>query len=562
MRTGVSTRLRGVTLVRFGVVSGLVAAALLVTARPTPAGAVAGSFLPITVSNSCTLTTGFSISGSATCGANAQTNGQTYFYLSSAGSSITYSFTVPSGGSEVLTYGIPADGYLNNVDAFISVDGGAATAVDSNEGPSGSTTSTDLPLWTSSSLGSGSHTWTITTTGDFVNAYGLWIQGGAAFGTATMSVAPTTVQGDTSGNTLSFLYTAPAGGLNGGAIAVTVPTDWSSPSSNPMTAGYTTFSGGGGSASISFGGQSIAVRGVKLSEGQTVTVLYGDRSRGGPGASSPFRTEISTFSAEQAPTATSAFTALSTSPAVSVSVLFDDEFAGSSLSSAWLAANGANPNNGEQECYDSNNVVVNDGLEEQAAVGSVENCYCPPTPPSVEECPYVSGAVQWSSLGFTYGTVSVRAKFAGGTGTWPAIWLLGTNCQSPEWITSGSKCDWPQSGANEIDIAEILDSNHDTVSQGVWTAGSSGNTVHLPKYPCRASESDVSTHWHTYTLIWSPGSLTWEVDGVKTCNLTEQVPSTPMFLIINTAVGGVGAGSVNSSTLPQATEVQYVRVAQ
>jgi hypothetical protein len=33
-----------------------------------------------------------------------------------------------------------------------------------------------------------------------------------------------------------------------------------------------------------------------------------------------------------------------------------------------------------------------------------------------------------------------------------------------------------------------------------------------------------------------------------------------MFLIINTAVGGIGAGPVKNSTLPQTTDVDYVRV--
>jgi beta-glucanase (GH16 family) len=65
--------------------------------------------------------------------------------------------------------------------------------------------------------------------------------------------------------------------------------------------------------------------------------------------------------------------------------------------------------------------------------------------------------------------------------------------------------------------------------------------------------------WHTYTLVWAPGSLTWKIDGKKTYSTTKDVPSTAMFLIINTAVGGTGV-TVEKATLPQTTEISSVVV--
>jgi beta-glucanase (GH16 family) len=225
---------------------------------------------------------------------------------------------------------------------------------------------------------------------------------------------------------------------------------------------------------------------------------------------------------------------------------FDDEFDGSTLSSAWTAPNGpGDQSNSEQECYSPQNVVVTGGLlEEQAQVGS-----------SNRSCGYTSGAVQWTSLSFTYGTVTVRAKLAGGTGTWPAIWLLGSQCQSPNWLQNN--CAWPAPGSNEIDIAEILQSNHTHVNEQIHTENSSGS---WESPQCTASTSDASQNWHTYTLIWAPGSLTFQIDGVQTCHITSYVPTTPMFMIINTAMGGVGGGTVQNSTLPQTTEIDYARV--
>ena len=55
----------------------------------------------------------------------------------------------------------------------------------------------------------------------------------------------------------------------------------------------------------------------------------------------------------------------------------------------------------------------------------------------------------------------------------------------------------------------------------------------------------------------------FDVDnGAQTCTISSNVPSTPMFLIMNVAVGGFGGGTVNNSTLPQTMYVDYVKVTQ
>jgi beta-glucanase (GH16 family) len=145
----------------------------------------------------------------------------------------------------------------------------------------------------------------------------------------------------------------------------------------------------------------------------------------------------------------------------------------------------------------------------------------------------------------------------GGVGTWPAIWLLGTNCQQPSWLVS--QCNWPAPASNEIDIAEILGSIQNRVNQRVHTEYSNGTPAAIG---CNPLVTNVANNWHTYTLIWAPGSLTWLVDNVSTCHITTLVPNTPMFLIINTAVGGIGVGRVKNSTLPKTTQVDFVRVTQ
>lgn len=59
------------------------------------------------------------------------------------------------------------------------------------------------------------------------------------------------------------------------------------------------------------------------------------------------------------------------------------------------------------------------------------------------------------------------------------------------------------------------------------------------------SLTDASQNWHIYSLVWEVGRLQWLIDGSVTCTVTSNVPNTPMFLIMETAVGGAG-GAIDS----------------
>ena len=227
---------------------------------------------------------------------------------------------------------------------------------------------------------------------------------------------------------------------------------------------------------------------------------------------------------------------------------FDDEFNGSSVNTnAWALFNGYLQNgNNELQNYLPANVTESNGYL------NITTDY---VNPPVGGQSYTSGFAQTNTFNFLYGTVTIRALLPGGTGPWPAFWLLGADCQASAGEVS-ALCNWPYPGSDEIDITEILDSNHTSVNQQIHTM--SGNTEEDPG--CTATTTDVSQNWHTYTLIWAPGSLTWQIDGTTTCTETSYVPSTPMYLIINTAVGGDGGGTVNNSTLPQTLLVDYVHV--
>jgi hypothetical protein len=99
-----------------------------------------------------------------------------------AGSTVSYSFTVPTDQDAIVTYGLPKKGFLNQGNATVRVDGGARTVITKDEGPVTSITSTKLALWKSRPLLPGAHTVTIGSEGYGVNLYGLWVASATASG--------------------------------------------------------------------------------------------------------------------------------------------------------------------------------------------------------------------------------------------------------------------------------------------------------------------------------------------------------------------------------------------
>jgi hypothetical protein len=116
-------------------------------------------------------------------------------------------------------------------------------------------------------------------------------------GTGTLTVSPTHVVAGTSGNTLTFTYTA-AQTMTAGKLTVAIPADWSAPAAGGSSPGATVTNCPGGSVGIS--GTTITVSGVNLaSSGSSCTITYGDTGSGGPGASSPSAGSEETFTATQ-----------------------------------------------------------------------------------------------------------------------------------------------------------------------------------------------------------------------------------------------------------------------
>jgi beta-glucanase (GH16 family) len=160
--------------------------------------------------------------------------------------------------------------------------------------------------------------------------------------------------------------------------------------------------------------------------------------------------------------------------------------------------------------------------------------------------------------------VTVRAKFpAQGTGLWPAIWLLGSNCQNTNPFTADvgySTC--PALGSPsyaEIDMVECdLDNWCQLALANLANSGSGGSSFPRCGYP-------VDTNFHLFTLTWAADRIEVAVDGQPTgCSYASPawtIPSTPMFLIIQTQTGGSG-GTPDDALLPATLQVDFVKVTQ
>ena len=129
-----------------------------------------------------------------------------------------------------------------------------------------------------------------------------------------MTVSPTAVRSGSAGNTLAFVYTAAPGGISNGAVSLSVPSGWPAPSTAGSDPGFTKTSAG----VLSVAGQTLTISGLTRSESQPVTITYGAKSSGGPGASAPTAGGPQSWQAQSRASVAGTLQPLASSPAVAV----------------------------------------------------------------------------------------------------------------------------------------------------------------------------------------------------------------------------------------------------
>ena len=271
---------------------------------------------------------------------------------------------------------------------------------------------------------------------------------------------------------------------------------------------------------------------------------------------------------------------------------------GSGPDSAWGAENATDPNNGAvhytnntpaMAATNHNPVTLQVISDPTATYGRALQMTIQPLSGGVYQSSEIStklwGGVNGQGGGgaqpgnnIEYGHIEASIKVAGAPGSgadtvWPAFWMLGDNIST---VGSTTGVGWPRCG--EIDIMETKGSQ-ETVNQAhlhcetksgsgdVGGGSGVGGTYTLP------SGALMYNAYHTYAIDWSPGKISWSIDGLT--YLTETTTSSnftnanglwafdghPFYLIFDICQGGGFAGiSGHTISQPLNMDVAYVSV--
>jgi beta-glucanase (GH16 family) len=179
---------------------------------------------------------------------------------------------------------------------------------------------------------------------------------------------------------------------------------------------------------------------------------------------------------------------------------------------------------------------------------------------------YTSARLKTQGLfSFQYGRIEFRAQVPEAQGLWPAAWLLGNNISTVNWPACGE-----MDVLERVDAAKAPDWNEGSVHGTGFTGGTGLGTIY--NFPA----GQTAAGWHTYGMIWSPGSVAYYVDNPAQPYVTYSNPASltglagaawpfdagqSSFIILNLAVGGDWPGSPNATTeFPSQILIDYVRV--
>lgn len=146
-----------------------------------------------------------------------------------------------------------------------------------------------------------------------------------------------------------------------------------------------------------------------------------------------------------------------------------------------------------------------------------------------------------SSFSQLYGYFEVDAKLPAGQGMWPAFWLLPAN---------GT---WPP----ELDVFEELGKDPNTL---YLTAHTSANGTKNQSVQSVVTIGDVTQNFHTYGVLWTATDLVWYIDGNAVAQTaTPGDMHSPMYMLLNLAVGGAWGGGTIGTPDSATMQVDYVR---
>ena len=217
---------------------------------------------------------------------------------------------------------------------------------------------------------------------------------------------------------------------------------------------------------------------------------------------------------------------------------FDDEFSGSSLDTRkWTASEGTFENRANPLQY---------FLPSEVSVGR-GHLSLTSEQRSSHGYGYTSGEIRTlDKFCQLYGRLEVRCRFPTAPGTWSAVYLLPADNR------------WPP----EIDACEFIGRDPSKVYLTNHWQDAFGQ--HKQEDRNWMNPAINWGAWHTYAVEWKPRSIQWFVDGVGVPRGPVVGPASaiPMYIRINTSVGGGFANEPQPGAWPQTFELDYVRMYQ
>ncbi len=142
------------------------------------------------------------------------------------------------------------------------------------------------------------------------------------------------------------------------------------------------------------------------------------------------------------------------------------------------------------------------------------------------------------------GTFEARIKLEVQEGVWPAFWLLGLGR-------------WPSHG--EVDIMENY--GQDFGESSVHTPDGADSVF------TSAGNIPVDNDWHAWRTVWDAHGFSFARDGVRYLTVKPSElqnwpfgSGSPMYLIVNLAIGGAAGVPPASTRVPATMLVDHVRV--
>lgn len=302
---------------------------------------------------------------------------------------------------------------------------------------------------------------------------------------------------------------------------------------------------GSGEITLNYAAKNATSYRINFGNGETISTSLGTYSYTYVGSgTNTYEIFVSAYNSEGFISASKTITIY-----VAPSLVWADEFNtdGAPKSSNWAYDTGDGGwGNNEKEYYTTReeNVVVENGLLKITAQKENYN-----------GASYTSARLKTQGkFSFKYGKVEVKAKLPEGGGTWPAIWMLGSNITSVGWPACG-----------EIDIMEHVGNELGKVHSTIHTPSSYGASVNT----ATKNVSNVSSEFHVYGMEWNAQKIQFSIDGTVfyTYNPTDKNNNTwpfdkEQFIILNVAMGGNFGGDIDPEFTSGTMEVDYVRVYQ